>query len=160
IVGSVLALAGVGIAAVEGAGVLVVAADRRPLAAGAAGGRLDARVAGGAGVAVVAGLAGDEVVLALARGRVAGVPRADVAVLAVDAGSTARRTTAGRLGADVVPRAGVAVVAMDPRGRRGDAAAVDAGVGGAGVVVVAGDRLAGAHAVGIARVAGGAGAAV
>src|SRR6185503_18902654 len=163
------------IAGVVGAGVLIVAADRRadapavgvagvPIRAGVlvvAGDRgpdapavAVALVVGGAGIAVVAGGArrrrGDALAIH------AGIPGAGVLVVAVHRGAGAVAIGV----AYIVPRTGITVVAGVTRGRREDALPFDAGVLGTGVLVVASPRLAGADAVGVAGVLGGAGIAV
>src|SRR5262249_14753274 len=119
------------IAAVGGAGVVVVAVER------SAGGA-DARLAGLGAVAhgrIGAGSAVDVRGVGTARGRVARVGRAGIGVVADQCGSGGADA---RLH-DVRPIAGVAVGAGGAVADRGVLAARDriAGVGGAGVVVVA-----------------------
>src|SRR6185503_5020709 len=134
-------------AGVPGAAVVVVAGGADADAAAI----LVALVVGGTGVAVVTrgarGRRGDALTVD------AGVPGAGVLVVAVDGGPGALAVGV----ALVLGSAGIPVVAGLTRGRREDALPFDAGVLGTGVLVVADNRLAGADAVGIAGVLGGAG---
>ena len=136
---------GGGVARVGGAAIVVVAGSRRPLTRDRPRWRGDADVASRAGIAVVAARAGrgrHAEALSLAVAGVAG--GAAVAVGAHGPQGRIGPDTHARDVAGVLPRAGIAVAASGP-GRRGVHALPGrriAGIGGAGIIVVAGDARA------------------